>query len=120
MVPIDGYLQQPFIGLIQIKTATGSVLWSLTVGNDEIHVGKPVSFDIFNSMSMRSANLVTVKFTRGFVDGKALLAAVGLAQEPGRIGVLRLPNFRLERTNGVTEEDCAGLRRLGKRVNVVT
>jgi hypothetical protein len=79
------------------------------------------SFDIFNSMSMRSANLVTVKFTHGFVDAKALLAAVGLAQEPGRIGVLdMLHNFTLERTDGITEKDCAGLRRLGKRVNVVT
>jgi hypothetical protein len=55
------------------------------------------------------------------VDGKALLAAVGLAQEPGRIGVLdMLHNFTLERTDGITEKDCAGLRRLGKRVNVVT
>jgi hypothetical protein len=79
------------------------------------------SFDIFNSMSMRSANLVTVKFTRGFVDGNVLLATVGLAQEPGRIGVLDiLHNFTLERMDGITEEDCAGLRRLGKRVNVVT
>jgi len=70
---------------------------------------------------MRSAHLVTVKFIRSFVDGKGLLAMVGIAQEPGRTGVLdMLCNLTLEKTDGITEEDCAGLRRLGKRVKVVT
>jgi hypothetical protein len=79
------------------------------------------SFDVFNSMSMRSENLVIVKFTRSFVDGRALLAVVGLAQEPGRVGVLdMLHNFTLENTDGITEDHCAGLKRLGKKVNVVT